>query len=146
MLTTLLLTPRMIHIQFHTHIIYAHITHVIYAHIIGPALLTTEWTCPCYADADTVCPRADGDVEISIFDRSYFELSNLKKSYFDLSNFDESYFELSNFKQSYFELSKLTLIPGGKVAMLLAVRNCSEVGRSSPQGARRPLRIPGEYK
>ena len=126
MLTTLLLTPRLIHIQFHTHIIYAHITHVIYAHIIGPALLTTEWMCPCYADADNVCPRADGDVEISIFDKSYFELSN--------------------FKQSYFELSKLTLIPGGKVAMLLAVRNCSEVGRSSPQGARRPLRIPGEYK
>ena len=116
MLTTLLLTPRMIHIQFHTHIIYAHITHVIYAHIISPALLTTEWMCPCYADADNVCPRADGDVEIS------------------------------NFDESYFELSKLTLIPGGKVAMLLAVRNCSEVGRSCPQGARRPLRIPGEYK
>ena len=126
MLTTLLLTPRLIHIQFHTHIIYAHIAHVIYAHIIGPALLTTEWMCPCYADADNVCPQADGD--------------------FKLSNFDESYFELSNFKQSYFEMSKLTLIPGGKVAMLLAVRNCSEVGRSSPQGARRPLRIPGEYK
>ena len=126
MLTTLLLTPRLIHIQFHTHIIYAHITHVIYAHIIGPALLTTEWTCPCYAVADNVCPRAVGDVEISIFVKSYFELSN--------------------FKQSYFELSKLTLIPGGKVAMLLAVRNCSEVGRSFPRGARRPLRIPGEYK
>ena len=126
MLTTLLLTPRMIHIQFHTHHIYAHITHVKYAHIIGPALLTTEWMYPCYADADNVCPRADGDVEISIFDKSYFELSN--------------------FKQSYFELSKLTLIPGGKVAMLLAVRNCSEVGRTSPRGARRPLRIPGEYK
>ena len=75
-----------------------------------------------------------------------FELSNFKQSYFELSNFDESYFELSNFKQSYFELSKLTLIPGGKVAMLLAVRNCSEVGRTSPRGARRPLRIPGEYK
>ena len=74
------------------------------------------------------------------------KLAFLKKSYFELSNFDESYFELSNFKQSYFELSKLTLIPGGKVAMLLAVRNCSEVGRSSPRGARRPLRIPGEYK
>ena len=126
MLTTLLLTPRMIHIKFHTHIIYAHITHVISAHIIGPALLTTEWMCPCYADADTVCPQADGD--------------------FKLSNFDESYFEGSNFKQRYFELSKLTIIPGGKVAMLLAVRNCSEVGRSCPRGARRPLRIPGEYK
>ena len=63
----------------YTYYIYAHITHVIYAHIIGPALLTTEWTCLCYADADNVCPRADGDVEISIFDKSYFELSNLKK-------------------------------------------------------------------
>ena len=88
MLTTLLLTPRMIHIQVHyrsgviTHIIYAHITLVIYAHIIGPALLTTEWMCPCYADADNVCPRADGDVEISIFDKSYFELSNFKQSYY----------------------------------------------------------------
>ena len=66
----------------YTYYIYAHITHVIYAHIIGPALLTTEWTCPCYADADNVCPRADGDVEISIFDKSYFELSDLKKKLF----------------------------------------------------------------
>ena len=41
-----------------------------------------------------------------------------------------------------FELSKLTLIPGGKVAMLLAVRNCSKVGRSSPRGARRPRGTP----
>ena len=82
MLTTLLLTPRLIHIQFHTHIIYAHITHVIYAHIISPALLTTEWMCPCYADADNVCPQADGDVELSNFDESYFELSNFKQSYY----------------------------------------------------------------
>ena len=72
--------------------------------------------CPCYADADTVCPQADGDVE------------------------------LSNFDESYFELSKLTLIPGGKVAMLLAVQNCSEVGRSCPRGARRPRGTPAESK
>ena len=85
MLTTLLLTPRLIHIQFHTHIIYAHKPHVIYAHIIGPALLTTEWMCPCYADADTVCPQADGDVELSIFKQSYFELSNLNKVILNLA-------------------------------------------------------------
>ena len=56
------------------------------------------------------------------------------------------FFELSNFKQSYFEPSKLTCIPDGKVAMLLAVRNCSEVGRSCPRGARRPLGTPWESK
>ena len=68
--------------RYNTLHIYAHITHVIYAHIIGPALLTTEWMCPCYADADTVCPQADGDVELSNFDESYFELSNFKQSYY----------------------------------------------------------------
>ena len=102
MLTTLLLTPRMIHIQFHTHIIYAHITHVIYAHIIGPALLTTEWTCPCYADADNVCPRAVGDVEISIFVKSYFELSNFKKKLFWTEQFRWKLFWTEQFQTKLF--------------------------------------------